>query len=309
MRSYIFIIILMIYAFAKAQESSPVSNKALQSIFIQHDNDFLLGVDRYYTAGTFIGYSRQLPKDFIFKRTEEFPLQLDFTLGQETYTPRELFEIAFDRLERPYAGYLFLKSRLTKANEDELFSLSLDLGLAGEQSIAGDFQVEYHKFINEFIPVWSGEIGNSFHLNTYGSYVKDFVIPNSNLFKNLTLQSTVALGTRQIFARQEALLFIGKREVVGHSSAFNRLGSEEEFYGFVGAGAEYVNLNALIQGHPWGDDSPFTLPIVSAVFSLKAGMVYRGGRNTYKFIYNYRTKETEREGRSQYSTVSYTRRF
>ena len=82
-------------------------NNRLQAISVQHDNDFLLGIDRYYTAGTFIEYRKQLAGDFIFKRTPDSPLQLDLTLGQDTYTPRELFETDFNRLERPYAGYLF----------------------------------------------------------------------------------------------------------------------------------------------------------------------------------------------------------
>jgi len=204
---------------------------------------------------------------------------------------------------------LFLEGILTRAKKDQLFSISGEIGLAGDQSLAADFQVAYHNLINEFIPVWSGQIANSFHLNGYGSYIKDFLIPNSNLFKNIALQSTVALGTRQIFARQEALLFVGNREVVGRSSAFDRLGKQEEFYGFAGVGAEYRYLNALIQGHPWGDDSPFTLPVVNEVFSFKTGMVYRGSRNTYRFVYNLRTKETEREGRSQFATIFFARNF
>lgn len=292
-----------------AQRSSDSIDGRLQAISIQHDNDFLLLIDRYYTAGSFLSYSRQLQGDFIFKGTDDSPLQLDLRLGQETYTPRELFEFDFDLLERPYAGYLFVSGSLSKGSKSELFKIEAELGLAGEQSLAGETQVAYHKLINAFIPVWSGEIANSVHINSYGTYVKDFVIPKSNLFKNFALQSTAALGTRRVFARQEGLLYVGKRDVVAHSSAFNRLGKQFEFYGFGGVGLEYVFLNALIQGHPWGDNSPFTLPIVRTIFSAKLGVVYRNNRNVFKLTYNFRTKETEREGRSQYTAVSFTRIF
>nr|WP_162533586.1 lipid A deacylase LpxR family protein [Dokdonia sp. Dokd-P16] len=280
----------------------------LQQIAIQHDNDFVFAIDRYYTAGTFLSYSRQLQGDFIFKK-HDYPLQLDVTLGQETYTPRELFETNFDFFERPYAGYLFVKGSVSKAQEDVLFKIDTELGLAGEQSKAGDIQVGYHELINEFIPVWEGEIGNSVHFNSFGTFVKDYQLEKSNLFKNVALQSTVALGTRRVFARQEALLYIGNRDVVASSSAFGRLGGKHEFYGFAGVGAEYVFLNALIEGHPFGDYSPFTLPIVSTILSFKSGITYRGENNLYSIVYNFRTRETNREGRSQYVALQFARRF
>ncbi|TVZ52150.1 lipid A deacylase LpxR family protein [Dokdonia sp. Hel_I_53] len=309
MKKYLFIVMMFLFAFAKAQKNKLTNSEALQGYYFQHDNDFLFAIDRYYTAGSFIGYRKQLDGDFIFKGSELYPVQFDLTIGQETYTPRELFDTNFDRLERPYAGYLFLKSAISRASKSELFSLALELGLAGEQSKARVFQISYHKLIGEFIPVWSGQIANSSHLNTYGFYVKDLTVPNSNLLKNFSLASTLALGTRRIFVRQEALVFIGNRERIGCTSAFNRLGSNREFYGFGGVGIEYVALNALIEGHPFNDSSPFTLPVESRVLSFKLGAVYRGVHNLYELIYNFRTKETAREGRSQFIAFSFGRLF
>lgn len=280
-----------------------------QEFSIQHDNDFPFAIDRYYTAGTFLTYSKQLQGDFFLKSQEGFSVQIDLVLGQETYTPRELFATDFNRLERPYAGYLFVSGGLSSGSKNQAFSLKGEFGLAGEQSQAGNVQVAYHELINEFVPVWAGEIANSVHINAYASYARDFIIPKSNLFKNIALRSTGALGSRRIFARQEALLFFGDRDVIGSSSAFGRLGSLNEFYGFGAAGAEYVFLNALIQGNPWGDNSPFTLPIVSTVFSFKVGGVYRGFRNTFRVVYQYRTRETSREGPSQFVSLSFSRRF
>lgn len=280
-----------------------------QQLSLQHDNDFIFAIDRYYTAGSFLQYDRELKNDFIFNRSDSYPVQLELRLGQETYTPRELFETNFDLLERPYAGYAFISATISQATQNRIIRLGAEAGLAGEQSLAGTFQVAYHELINEFIPTWAGQIGNSIHINGYGEFIRDFVIPNSNLFKNFALQSEVALGTRRIYARQEAVLFLGNRDVISSSSSFGRLGDKEEFYGFIGAGGEYVFLNALIQGHPWGDDSPFTLPSTDFVFSLKAGATYRGLKNTYSAIYKFRTRETEREGRSQFVSFIFARRF
>lgn len=289
--------------------TSLAQERRLQQFSVQHDNDFIFAIDRYYTAGTFLQYDRQLDKGFIFNRSDSYPLQLQVRLGQETYTPRELFETNVDLLERPYAGYAFLSGQLSQATQKHIITLRAEVGLAGEQSLAGVFQIAYHEFINEFIPVWAEEIGNSVHINGYGTFIRDFDIPNSNLFKNFALQSEVAYGSRRIFARQEALLFLGKRDALGSSSSFGRLGSKEEFYGFIGGGGEYVFLNALIQGNPLGDDSPFTLPSTDVVLSLQAGATYRGLKNTYSAIYRFRTRETEREGRSQFVSFIFARRF
>ncbi len=203
-------------------------------------------------------------------RSQKYPLQLDVTLGQETYTPRALFNTNLDKLERPYAWYVFLTTAISRVKERQLFSFKMELGLAGEQSKAREFQVAYHELIGEFIPIWSGQIANSSHVNGYEYFVKDYAIPKSFFVKYFSLQSTAALGTRRIFAKQEATLFIGDREEVGKTSAFNRLGVQREFYGFGGVGVKFVALNALIEGHPFGDQSLLILPAKAVMYSLQS---------------------------------------
>lgn len=280
-----------------------------QQVSLQHDNDFVFAIDRYYTAGTFIGYSRLLEGDFIFKREEDVPIQLDLRLGQETYTPRELFERDLDLLERPYAGYLFVSGQLSKVKKSHIWTLEGEFGLAGPQSLAGDFQIKYHELIDTFIPVWEGQIVNSFHVNFQGTYIKNMHLDSSYLLKNVSLQSIASLGTRRSFVEQEVKTYIGKRSSLATSSAFNRIGNEPEFYGYVGLAYRYVIHNALIEGHPFGDDSPFTLDAIPSIGRFTSGIVYRKGRVTYNMAYNYTTKETAREGRLQYATITIARLF
>lgn len=291
------------FAFAKAQ--SPTITPTRQ-ISIQHDNDFLFGIDRYYTTGTFIGYSKMLRSDFIFRNTDSNSLQIDFKLGQETYTPRELFETEFEFLERPYAGYLFASAGLTSAGKDHLWKVTTELGLAGPQSLAGNAQVAYHKLINEFIPSWSGEIANSVHVNGYGAYIKTFQKDKRAFFD---VQSKVALGTRQIYIQQEATFFVGQRSSIATSTHYNRIGVDNELYGYAGVYYRFVGLNALIQGHPWGDDSPFTLPIQNSVLGAQMGMVLRKKQNTFQIEYVNQSRETAREGRLHYASFIFKRAF
>ena len=280
-----------------------------QQVLLQHDNDFLFAIDRYYTAGTFIGYSRLLEGGFIFNKGEDTPIQLDLRLGQETYTPRELFERDFDLLERPYAGYLFVSGMVSKVQKSHMWTLQGELGLAGPQSLAGDFQIKYHKIIDTFIPFWEGEIANSVHLNFKGTYSADISLDAAYWLKDIFLKSTVSLGTRLTFLEQEVRAFIGKRSSLATSSAFNRIGSEREFYGYIGIAYRYVINNALIEGHPLGDDSPFTLDVVSSIGKFTSGIVYRKDQMTYSMAYHFTTKETAREGRLQYATITIARLF
>lgn len=276
---------------------------------VRHDNDFLFSIDRYYTTGTGFAYDRVIEGDFILSRNEQFPIQLKFSLGQETYTPRELFESDFDLLERPYAGYLFGSLQISKASENSIFKLEGEVGLAGPQSLAGKFQVTYHELINEFIPVWEGEIANSVHVNLKSQFVRDFKIQKSNLLSYVSLISEVAVGTKAVYAQQGAIAYFGKRAATGTTSAFGRLGNLPELYGFAGMSYKYVVHNALISGHPFGDTSPFTLEEVSSIFKWDAGLVYRGERNFAEVAYHFQTKETKREGRWQYVSMILGRRF
>jgi len=286
---------------AQSQDSLPK-----HQFSIQHDNDFIFSIDRYYTTGTFLGYGKSLAGDFIFKKTEGAALQLDFVLGQETYTPRELFKTDFNVLERPYAGYLFFSGAITRVKTSNLWELKAEIGLAGPQSLAGEAQVAYHKLINEFIPSWSGEIANSIHFNGYGSYVKSFQKESAVFFD---IHSSAAFGTRQVFANQEATLFVGNRDAIRQSSFYNRIGAKNEFYGYAGLSFRVVSLNALIQGNPLGDDSPFTLPIVHYIGAAKAGVTLRRGCNTFQAEYVTQTKETSREGQLHYASFVFKRVF
>lgn len=280
-----------------------------QQISLQHDNDFIFAIDRYYTAGTFLEYSRLLEGNFIFKREQDAPVQLDVRLGQETYTPRELFERDFNLFERPYAGYLFISGQLSKVKKSQIWSLQAEFGLAGPQSLAGDIQVAYHELIDTFIPVWEGQIANSAHVNFQGNFISNIDLNQSYLFKNISLQSSVSFGTRLSYLEQGIKAYIGKRSSVATSSAFNRIGSAKEFYGYAGLAYRYVINNALIEGHPFGDNSPFTLDAIASIGRFESGIVYRKGRTTYSMVYHYNTKETAREGRLQYAAMTIARTF
>ena len=89
-------------------------------------------------------------------------------------------------------------------------------------------------------------------------------------------------------------LFFGKFNGLQNSYRLYAFNSEskKEFFGFIGGGYKFVELNTLIQGSPFNDNDAFTSIAENHVFSLQAGSVLRTKRNIFKLEYNYNSKET-----------------
>jgi len=286
---------------AQTQEEKPI-----HQLSVHHDNDFPLGIDQYYTAGSFIGYSKALSNSFIFNNTADASLQLDVFVGQLIHTPKDLLSTNLDDFERPYAGYLYTSAAVSQARRSHMWIVSGEFGFAGPLSLVGNIQVEFHKLINRPIPTWVGEIENSIHVNTYGDYVKSF---QKKAIFFVDLHSRTAFGTRQIFVEQQATLFFGSRSAINKSSFYNKIDSVPELYGYGGVYYRSVGLNALIQGHPWGDNSPFTLRIENQIVGARLGAVLRRRSNTFQLEYVIQTNETMREERIQYVSAVFKRVF
>lgn len=95
--------------------------------------------------------------------------------------------------------------------------------------------------------MWIDEVNNSF-LNTYLSYVKDWTIAPEPFGIRLALQPTLAFGSRDIYLEPEAILFFGRRNEIGKSTAYNRLGSvDREIYFALRASYRSVFIMALLK--------------------------------------------------------------
>jgi len=87
--------------------------------------------------------------------------------GQEMYTPRDTSIEGPQPGDRPYAGWLygglvFAKQRLgsTDRSEDDQHTIEVDLGVVGEQSLAGSTQNAFHRLIRtDEARGWRNQIG------------------------------------------------------------------------------------------------------------------------------------------------------
>jgi lipid A 3-O-deacylase len=87
-------------------------------------------------------------------------LSTDFTLAQEMYTPAD-WHVHANPVpgQRPYAGQLSLTGTANAATPRENSALTLQLGVAGPPSLAGNVQAAWHRLIGYYPPLgWDHQI-------------------------------------------------------------------------------------------------------------------------------------------------------
>ena len=107
---------------------------AQQQISLTVDNDLLAFSDRNYTSGIFLEYEKALSQNFIFTKEENNSVQLNFRLGQEIYAPEELDAVEKEKLDRPFAGWLFLNTTVHQISDKNKWSVGIDVGFTGKYS-------------------------------------------------------------------------------------------------------------------------------------------------------------------------------
>ena len=295
-----------IYAQANPRTSNN-SPEIRHQVEIHHDNDFLLQTDRYYSSGLNGTYRRKLASSWL----SNAPEQLAFSIGQEVYTPSNITSNDFNDYNRPYAGFLELKGGWSVSEESQFLNIEFALGLAGELSGAGGFQRWYHQNLTSYeVPDWSHEIGHSVHTNIYAEYAKEWNLLAEAFSINLAFQPKLALGTRDIYAQPELTAYFGRRNALSSSLAYDRIdGASNEIFLALHAGYRFVGYNGLLQGHLFGDDSPFLTDAVTVLFRLGADLNFRSQRNDFQLSYRFNTNETRASNSHQYIGFSYGRSF
>jgi len=273
-------------------------------IQVQHDNDFLALTDHYYSSGLFITYQKLLSKG-IFGENE----QLGFKLGQEVYTPSQTQTTNTNVFDRPYAGFSGFWTNWSLNKENQLFEVASLLGFVGPDSGAGGLQRWYHKAIAiSDSPLWVAELRNSFHTNLYFTYTKEWELAPNPFGIRLATQPQLAVGSRDIFASGEAIFHFGRRNPVGKSIAFNRLGSNaREIYFALRVMYRQVFYNGMIEGNLFGDDSPVLGISKQSLLRLGFDFNHRFDVHDYRFGIRYNTPETPNSKSHAYIVLSYSR--
>ncbi|MGW9684219.1 lipid A-modifier LpxR family protein [Flagellimonas sp. 2504JD1-5] len=276
--------------------------KYSQQLRVHHDNDFFVLTDRYYSSGLFISYQKILSKG-IFGSNE----QLKFRLGQEVFTPSQTQSTNTDLFDRPYAGFSGLQTTWSLAAQRELFKVLALFGIAGINSGAGGFQRWYHRaIVISDSPIWIDELSDSFHANIYLSYIREWNISPNPFGINLAIHPNLALGSRDVYTEAEAVIHFGRRNIIGESIAFERLGNNSrEIYFALRFAYKRVFYNGLIEGNLFGDNSPVLRNTTKNLLKLGFDFNHRFNKNDYRFGVRYNSKETPNSKGHAYIVLSY----
>ncbi|GAA4893251.1 hypothetical protein GCM10023311_17180 [Flaviramulus aquimarinus] len=263
-----------------------------QQLELTVSNDKFVFTDRYYTSGLHLTYRKGLNSDLLFFKKEDNKLQVNVMVGNETYTPKNLTSFNNQNFDRPYAGWLFGKIELGQIKQKSALFLALESGVTGEESLAGKLQIALHEFLDiNSRPTWVDEISYNWLFNFKTVYINDIQINKNNSIQN---HISASIGTKDTYIGNDVYYFFGNFSDFQNTSRLNLVdvNQTKEFFGFISAGYKYVALNALIQGHVFNDEAPFTLIAANHILKFSAGAVLRTKKNVFKIGYYYNTKET-----------------
>lgn len=284
------------------------SNKTLKhQISFRHDNDFLTFTDRYYSSGMFLSYVKRLEQGVFNSGLE----QIVFSISQEIYTPSNTKTRNIVEMDRPYAGFIGLTVGWSYTKNNNNLENNILLGIAGKASGAGDFHRWYHNALEvPQPPAWAYEIDNSLHFNLYSSYIHEWQLAYGNFGVFLAVHPKFAIGTKDIYAQPELITFFGKRNFMGTSSAYNKIGSKDrELFFDLRIGYRLVAHNAMLEGNLLGDHSPFLVSPKTGLFYVGFDLQHRKGQNEYWFGYRFNSSETSTTKSHKYIILSYARSF
>lgn len=279
----------------------------IQQLELRHDNDFLLTTDQYYSSGLFLTFRRSIKKGH-FRNLDS---QYELGLTQQVYTPSDTESEDLSEFDRPYAAFTGLALRYSAANSKWFYQAGAELGQAGPNSGAGGFQRWYHNaIVISPPPAWVGEIDNSFHATAYASVFREWEwVPNPFGIR-IAPGIHAAAGTRDVYVEPELAMHFGRRNPLHQSIAYDRLGSlQREIYFTLKASYRLVWYNALIEGHPSGDDSPLVFEPEKQVFRIGFDLRHRFHRNDYKLSYRYMGPEVPGNNGHNYLIISYALSF
>lgn len=295
--------------------------KQFMSIISENDAYYNTYTDRYYTAGTYIGYTSKeqdyycqniiYQNDKTYKRSPLWWLskvsvlqgrhltRWDISVAQEMYTPKNKFAKETGENDYPYAGYLYLALGFSHRNESTSESFKLHVGVVGPAALAQYTQDFIHTAfgLGSKLP-WESQLSNEPIFNLNYQLTKKYYIFNTRYFSSDILPSiSAALGNAHIYVAAGARLRVGYNldadfgvSKINHAINSPPPHSDKlSIYAFGGAGGQFVIHNIFINGNTLQKGT--NLEITRFLYEIEAGVAiaYKGFRASYTF--SHRSKE------------------
>lgn len=305
-RYFIGLLLVLVSVTISAQNRGG-SRYVTEQVELMHDNDFLHFTDRWYTTGSFIGYQKllnEIDKEHSNKR--QFTIQLE----QSFFTPSNIISSKIEDFDRPYAGFLGINTGVSLINEKRILDFILTIGVTGEISGSEGLQSWFHSTNESQTATWTGQIENNTHANLYGSYLREWLLWESNVTMILATKPKIALGTKDYYLENDIKLYIGKRNDLENTMAHRQLGDlDAEFFFALTGVYRFVIHDAMLEGSIITDNSDFTLEPVDSLFFYGVESYWRNQILDVKVAYMFSTRRAESTGTHGFTTLSITRNF
>lgn len=265
------------------------------------DNDLYTSSknDQYYTNGLqlFYRYLSKKENPALIKKINEF------RIGQFMYMPRKIYVDEEEKVDRPFAGYLFGEygNSLFYTNQSVLKKY-VQIGFIGSNSFADRVQSGTHKLFHyTSFEEWDYQIKNDLGIQLYGMYSKPILHSIQNNTFDFNWQSEAKIGTvfnslsTTVVARIgfKKLLPISDSNFYGASISRGKSLNETEFYFYMAPSFNIQFYDATIQGGLFNNDSPVTFDIKPFRFNGEAGLRYRKNNWNLSYAFVYRGKEVK----------------
>jgi hypothetical protein len=160
-RISILVLAASIGLFAEPPDTAVPSEQARSApvVTLYFENDAFIGTDQHYTNGVKIswlsadladwgqvGWRKTLVELLPFVNRPDGQKRIGFAIGQNMYAPRNIEVPNPKPNDRPYAGWLYMEMAFVSKTEAIADILSLQAGLIGPHSFAGDTQRIVHKW-------------------------------------------------------------------------------------------------------------------------------------------------------------------
>ncbi|HEY0677101.1 MAG TPA: lipid A deacylase LpxR family protein [Chitinophagaceae bacterium] len=318
LRSIIPVLVMMALSQSLFAQRAPGHYSKEISFTTENDNYLLQKRDGYYTNGFYFSFQHLAG----IKKRSAGKVIMRYELGQMIFNPYKYSITDPEQMDRPFAGYLFVKaSRSGFFSNEANLQYGLSAGILGKPSGAEQTQRVYHDLINIYkVEGWDYQLKDEFGLNIHAQYTHP-VTGELRRGSGLDLNAIVKASAGNTFTNGVAglLLRIGLLEKPSQSVAWSsRLHREQagyfrksEFFIFYQPEVMLQVYNATLQGGLFrSDKGPVRAELQPWLYQHRMGLMFAQDRCSIIFAVVHRTREARGMRRKEnYGSVQLAYRF